>query len=176
MLHPGSKLSLVCSGVEENHQELKRKHGSGSWLPHGVFSRASARWSLQYICITVVIGRANVQLERKALMRLWFLLFQRRLLSMVTSAFVGSQLLSMSVPTSCTEHHRPELVSSPFSIPCLWPHCVLSLASESFLCVFLWQISTIFRSLPLFQQAEPGMISVLLENCAQISLIQYYTL
>ena len=42
--------------------------------------------------------------------------------------------------------------------------------------IYDWQISAIFRSLPLFQQVEPGMISVLLQNCAQISLVQYYTL
>lgn len=40
---------------------------------------------------SLLTGGANIQLERKALMRLWFLLFQR-LMSMMTPVFVGSQL------------------------------------------------------------------------------------
>lgn len=117
MLHTGSKPALVCSGAEENHQELKRKHEWKLTTPWGCSPELPLDGAFHTFA-SLLTGGANIQqLEKKSV--------EEALGSTYFKADVNddSSLCRISVvinvhPTSTLSITVPN-ISCPFSIPCL---------------------------------------------------------
>ena len=139
VLHAGSKPALVCSGAEENLQELKENTQVEVDYPMGCSPELQLDGGFKTFASLCSQVELTFSWKEKHPWGYGFSYFKEGLCQRWLQPLSDLSCDQCPSPPPALSITVPN-ISCPFSIPSLWPHCSLSLASQSLLCAFIWQI------------------------------------